>query len=86
MFDANVFHFFSEMEDIKLLINYGGHWKGIIYKDSYLEVAFVYRNLTYEDLLSRVNEIVCADLNSSVYKMKSLLNTTGKIARSKIKK
>ena len=48
-------------------------------------MAFVYRNLTYEDLLSRVYEILCVDLNSCVYEMKSLLNTASKIARFQIK-
>ena len=43
------------------------------------------RNLTNEDLLSTVHEIVGADHNSFVYEMKSLLNTSGKIVRFKIK-
>ena len=48
-------------------------------------MVFVHRNLTYEDLLSRVHEIVCADLNNCVYEIKSLLNIAGKIVRFKIK-
>ena len=32
-----------------------------------------------------VYEIVCTDLNSFVYEIRSLLNTNGKIARFKIK-
>ena len=45
----------------------------------------MHRNLTYEELLSTVHEIVCADRNSFVYEMKSLSNTIEKIARFKIK-
>ena len=49
------------------------------------ENGFVYRNLTYEDLLSKVHEIICDDLNSCVYEMKSLLNIVDTIASFKIK-
>ena len=45
----------------------------------------MHRNLTYEDLLLRVYEIVCVDFNSCVYEMKSFLNTIDKIVRFKIK-
>ena len=38
LFDTYVFHFFSEIEDIKLLIKCGGHWKESIYKDDYSEM------------------------------------------------
>ena len=58
--------FFSEMEDIKILINHGGHWEGNIYKDGYPEMVFI-RNLTYEVLLVMVYEIVFVVLNSYVY-------------------
>ena len=63
------------MEDIHLLINCGGHWKGIVYEYGYPELAFIHRNLTYEELLSRVHEIILVDPNSYVYEMKALLNT-----------
>ena len=69
LFDANVFYFFIEMENIKLLINCGRHWEQIIYNDGYSEITFVHINLTYEDLLSRVHEIVCVDFNNCVYKI-----------------
>ena len=49
------------------------------------ETTFVHKNLTYEDLLSTVHEIVRANHNSFVYEMKSLLNIARKIARFKIK-
>ena len=39
----------------------------------------------YEDLLSTMHEIVGTDCNSSVYEMKSVLNTARKIARFKMK-
>ena len=77
--------FLSEMEDIQLLINCGEHQEESIYKGSFSEITFVHRNLTYEELLSTVHEIVCADRNSFVYEMKSLSNTIEKIARFKIK-
>ena len=77
--------FFSKIEDIKLLINCDRYWKGSIYKDSYLEMVFVHKNLTYEVLLVMLHKIVCTDLNSCIYEIKSLLNTNGKIARFKIK-
>ena len=54
--------------------------------DGYSKMAFVLRNLTYEVLLVMVHEIVCANLNSCVYELKSLLNINDKIARFKIKK
>ena len=37
---SDMFHFFSEMEDIMLVINCGGHWKESIYKDGYSEMVF----------------------------------------------
>ena len=83
--NANVFHFFNEIEDIKLLINCGGYWEGSIYNDGYLEMVLVHKNLTYKVLLVMVHEIVCADINSCVYEIKSLLNTNATIARFKIK-
>ena len=83
--DVNVFNFFSKIEDIKLLINCSGYWEGSIWKDGYLEMIFVHKNLTYEVLLVMLHEIVCADLNSCVYEIKSLLNTNATIARFKIK-
>ena len=48
-------------------------------------MIFVLRNLTYEALLVMVHKIVCVDLNSCVYEIKSMLNTNGKIAKFKIK-
>ena len=41
--------------------------------------------MTYHVLLMMVHEIICADLNSCVYELRSLLNTNCKIARFKIK-
>ena len=43
------------------------------------------RNLTYAPLLVMVHEIICTDLNSCVYELRSLLNTNAEIARFKIK-
>ena len=43
------------------------------------------RNLTYEDLLSTVHEMVEANRNSFVYEMRSLLNASEKIVKFKIK-
>ena len=47
-------------------------------------MALVQKNLSYEELLSRVHGIVCADLNNFVYVMTALCNTGSKIARFKI--
>ena len=78
--------FFSEMTEIQLIINFGGHWERNIYKGGDEEITLVDRNLTYEDLLSTVHDIVEADRNSFVYEIRSLLNTFGKIVKFKIKK
>ena len=43
-------------------------------------MTFVQKDLSYKELLSRVHEIVCTDLNSFVFEMKALLNIEGKIA------
>ena len=43
------------------------------------------RNLRYEDLLSTVHEIVEADRNNFVYEIRSLLNTSEKTVKFKIK-
>ena len=56
-----------------------------VYTRMVIHIVFVHSNLTYEVLLDLVHEIVCANLNSCVYEIKSLLNTKGKIARFKIK-
>ena len=56
-----------------------------IYKDSYLKMIFVSRNLTYKALLVMVHEIIFVDLNSCVYELRSLFNTNIKITRFKIK-
>ena len=56
-----------------------------IYNDCYPKMVFVPKNLTYETLLVIVHEIVCVDLNSCVYELRSLLNINDKIARFKIK-
>ena len=77
--------FSSEIDNIRILINYDGYWKGNIYKDGYLEMVFVPRNLTYEILLVMVHEIVCSNLSKYVYELRSLLNINGKIIRFKIK-
>ena len=77
--------FSSEIDNIRILINYDGYWKGNIYKDGYLEMVFVRRNLTYEALLMMVHEIVYADLNNCVYELSFSLNINGQIARFKIK-
>ena len=77
--------FFNKMEDIRILISYGEHWEWNIYKDGYLEMVFMRRNLTYEALLMMVHEIVYADLNNCVYELSFSLNINGQIARFKIK-
>ena len=73
------------MTEIKLIINFGGYWEGSIYQDSDLEITLVDRNLTYEDLLSTVHEMVEANRNSFVYKMRFLLNASEKTVKFKIK-
>ena len=80
-----MFHFFSGMEDIRILINCSGLWKGNIYNDGYLEMIFMSRNLTYKTLLVMVHEIICVDLNSCVYELRTLLDINNKMARFKIK-
>ena len=47
--------------------------------------GFSVKNLSYEELLSRIHEIVCSDFNSFVYVMTALCNISCKIARFKIK-
>ena len=47
-------------------------------------MALVQKKLSYEKLLSRVYGIVCADLNSFVYVMTALCNTSSRIVRFKI--
>ena len=42
-------------------------------------------NLRYEDLFSRVHEMVEVDCNSFVYEIKSLLNACGKTVKLQIK-
>ena len=73
------------MIEIQLIINFGGHWKGSIYHGGDAEITLVDKNLRYEDLLSTVHEMVEADRNSFVYKMRSLLNASRKIVKFKIK-
>ena len=72
------------MDYPKILITYGGNWKGNTYKGSLSEMLFVLSNLTYEALLVLVYEIVHIDPNRFVYDFRSLLNTHGKMARFKI--
>ena len=76
--------FFRDMEDIQLTIISGGHWEGIMYKGGNVNMALVQKNLSYEELLSRVHGIVCADLNSFVFIMTALCNTGSKITKFKI--
>ena len=70
-----MFNFFNKMKNIRLLINCGEHWEGIVYEDGYPELAFVHKNLTYEKLSSRVHEIISVDLKSYVHEIKAFLNT-----------
>ena len=49
------------------------------------KINLVDRNLTYEDLLSMVHEMVGVDRNSFVYEMRSLLNASKKSVKFKIK-
>ena len=77
--------FFSEMVEIQLIINFGGHWEGSIYRGGDAEIILVDTNLRYEDLFSTVHEMVEADRNSFVYEIKSLLNACGKTVKLKIK-
>ena len=77
--------FFSEMAEIQLIINFGGHWEGSIYEGGDSEIILVDTNLRYEDLFSRVHRIVEADRNSFVYEIRSLLNACGKIVKLQIK-
>ena len=60
--------FFSEMTEIQLIINFGGHWEERIYEGGDAEIILVNRNLRYEDLFSMVHEMVEADRNSFVMK------------------
>ena len=73
------------MDDISILINYGGQWKRNTYKDGYPKMVFVPKNLTYKTLFVIVHEIVYVDLNNCVYEIRTLFNTNGKIVRFKIK-
>ena len=77
--------FFSEMVEIQLIINFGGHWKGSIYQGGDAEIILVDTNLKYEDLFSRVHGMVETDCNSFVYEIRSLLNACGKTVKLKIK-
>ena len=62
--------FFSEMAEIQLIINFGGHWEGSKYQGGDAEIILVDRNLRYEDLFSTVHGMVKADRNSFVYEMR----------------
>ena len=53
--------FFGEMIEIQLIINFSEHWEGSIYQDGNAEITSVDRNLTYEDLLSIMHEMIKAD-------------------------
>ena len=77
--------FFSEMAEIQLIINFGGHWEGSIYQGGDAEIILVDTNLRYEDLFSRVHGMVEADCNSFVYEIRALLNTYGKTVKLQIK-
>ena len=44
----NVYFFFSEMIEIQLIINFGGHWERSIYQGGDIEITLVDRNLMYE--------------------------------------
>ena len=70
--------FFSEMAEIQLIINFGGHWEKSIYQGSDAEIILVDTNLRYEDLFSSVHGMVEADCNSFVYEIRFLLNACGK--------
>ena len=78
--------FFSEMAEIQLIINFGGHWERSIYQGDDAEIILVDTNLRYEDLFSTVHGMVEADRNSFVYEIRSLLNAYGKTVKLKIKK
>ena len=77
--------FFSEMTEIQLIINFGGHWEGSIYEGGDSEIILVDTNLRYEDLFSTVHGMVKADRNSFVYEIRSLLNACGKTVKLQIK-
>ena len=78
-------YFFSEMSEIQLIINFGGHWEGCIYQGGDAEITLVDRNLRYKNLLSMVHEMVKADHNNFIYEMRSLLNASKKTIKFKIK-
>ena len=78
-------HFFSEMAEIQLIINFGGYWERSIYQGGDTEIILVDTNLRYEDLFSTVHGMVEADRNSFVYEIRSLLNACGKTVKLKIK-
>ena len=48
-------------------------------------MVFVPSNLTYEALVVFIHGIICANSNSFVYDLRSLLNTHSKMVRFKIK-
>ena len=77
--------FFSEIAEIQLIINFGGHWEGSIYEGGDAEIILVDTNLRYEDLFSKVHGMVEADYNSFVYEIRSLLNACGKTVKLQIK-
>ena len=77
----SIYNFFSEMIEIQLVINFGGHWERSIYQGGDAEIILVDTNLRYEDLFSTVHGMVEADRNSFVYEIKSLLNTYEKTVK-----
>ena len=66
--------FCSEMAEMQLIINFGGHWERSIYEGGDSEIILVDTNLRYEDLFSTVHGMVEVDRNSFVYEIRSLLN------------
>ena len=86
VFLIHMYIFFSEMSEIQLIINFGGHWEWSIYQGGDIEIILVDTNLRYGDLFSTVHGMVEADRNRFVYKIRSLLNACEKTVKLKIKK
>ena len=55
-----------------------------IYDDGYLEI-FLCLEIWHEALLVMVYEIVCGDVTSCFYELRTLFNSNGKMTRFKIK-
>ena len=49
--------FFSEMIEIQLIINFGGHWEGSIYQDGDAEIILVDIEQKVKNESERINKL-----------------------------